>query len=132
MSDPRLPDPWLRGTLTEVSPVQRAVLHALQLAEEDLEHWCAHLTDRDFNVQLHGLTPLAYHVRHMARSTDRLLTYAEGGQLSAEQIALMKAELDPGAKREELFAELHATLATAAERVRAIDGGELEEPRFVG
>ena len=25
-------EPWLRGTLTEVEPVRRAVLHALELA----------------------------------------------------------------------------------------------------
>jgi hypothetical protein len=35
-----LPEPWLRGTLTEISAVPRAVLHALELARIDLTHWC--------------------------------------------------------------------------------------------
>ena len=26
------PEPWMRGTLTEVEPVRRAVLHSLQMA----------------------------------------------------------------------------------------------------
>jgi len=30
------PEPWLRGTLTDVPALQRAVLHALELAREDL------------------------------------------------------------------------------------------------
>jgi hypothetical protein len=33
MDKPRLPEPWLRGTLTDLPPVQRAVLHALELAK---------------------------------------------------------------------------------------------------
>jgi len=35
-----LAEPWLRGTPTDVPPVQRAVLHALELSKEDLERWC--------------------------------------------------------------------------------------------
>ena len=31
------PEPWLRGTLTELPPILRAVLHALELAGEDVE-----------------------------------------------------------------------------------------------
>ena len=34
------------------------------------------------------------------------LTYAEGAQLSPDQMAAMKTELDPGATRNELLAEL--------------------------
>ena len=39
------PEPWLRGTMTETPAVQRAVLHAFQAAEEDLNKWCRSLTD---------------------------------------------------------------------------------------
>ena len=35
MSDKALQEPWLRGTLTELPSVHRAVLHALELAGED-------------------------------------------------------------------------------------------------
>ena len=34
------PEPWLRATLTEVPPVHRGVLHALELAKEDIARWC--------------------------------------------------------------------------------------------
>src|SRR5277367_5299030 len=122
----KLAEPWLRGTLAEVPAVPRAVLHALELAEEDLKRWCGTLSDAELNARPAGIAPVAFHLRHIARSIDRLLTYAEGNQLNDAQIAAMKSELDTGAKREELFTELDASLAQAAERIRAIDPGTLE------
>ena len=132
MDKPKLPEPWLRGTLTEIAPVQRAVLHALELAVEDLEKWCRELTNEEVNARPAGIAPIAFHIRHIARSTDRLLTYAEGGVLTAEQIAVMKAELEPGANREELFAELRETLEKAAARVKGFSTEALSEARAVG
>lgn len=132
MSEGRLPEPWLRGTFTEIPPVQRAVLHALELAKEDIERWCGNLSDNQMNARPAGIAPLAFHIRHIARSIDRLLTYAEGGQLTAAQIAALKTELDPGATKNELFSEFSAGLARGAARIRAFDAGRLDEPRKVG
>lgn len=126
------PEPWLRGTLTDVAPVQRAVLHALELAREDLERWTEGLSDEELNARPAGIAPIAFHVRHISRATDRLLTYAEGAQLSAEQIAAMKSELDPGATRNELLAEIVVALSKSAKRVRAFQPRQLEEERKVG
>ncbi|MDE3148429.1 MAG: DinB family protein, partial [Acidobacteriota bacterium] len=67
-------EPWLRGTRAEVPAVGRAVLHALDLALDDLIKWTAGLTDAEVHSQPLGLTPVARHLRHIARSTDRLLT----------------------------------------------------------
>src|ERR1700731_1487828 len=100
MPETKWPEPWLRGTLTEVSAVQRAVMHALVLAQEDLEVWCGGVSDAELNARPAGLAPIAFHFRHIARSVDRLRTYAEGGQLDSEQIAAMKTEMDPGATYE--------------------------------
>lgn len=125
-------EPWLRGTLKEVPAVQRAVLHALELAGEDLRKWCGDLSDAELNAQPCGLPPIAFHVRHIARSMDRLLTYAEGRQLSNEQIAAMKTEREPGAARGHLFQELEEALRRGAERVRAFAPAALEQERKVG
>src|SRR5262249_8376339 len=112
------PEPWLRGTLTNVPPVQRAVLHALELAREDLRRWCATLNDEQLNARPLGLAPIAFHIRHIARSIDRLLTYAEGKPLSEAQLAALRTELDGGATREELFRELAARLWMICSRSR--------------
>jgi uncharacterized damage-inducible protein DinB len=126
------PEPWLRGTLTEVPAVARGVLHALELAQGDVDRWCESLRDADLNARPFELPPITFHLRHIARSLDRLLAYAEGNQLSAEQIALLKSEMEPGASRQALFAEFSRGLEDAAHRVRAVADGDLEQPRFVG
>jgi hypothetical protein len=104
-------EPWLRGTEQDVPTVARAVLHALQLPDEDLQKWCGNLSDREVNARPAGAAPVAFHIRHVARSLDRLLTYAEAGNLSDEQMSLLRTELDPDATRDELFAELRAAHA---------------------
>ncbi|HSZ62192.1 MAG TPA: DinB family protein [Terriglobales bacterium] len=125
-------EPWLRGTEQDVPSVARAVLHALQLADEDLRNWCGSLSDAEMNTRPAAAAPVAYHIRHLARSLDRLLTYAEGRSLSEEQMSRLRRELDPAATREELFAELTSALADGAMRVRALAKANLEEARVVG
>jgi uncharacterized damage-inducible protein DinB len=125
-------EPWLRGTLTEVDAIQRAVLHALVLAEEDIVKWCAGLTDAEFNTHPFGLAPLAFHIRHIARSLDRLLSYAEGTQLDATQKAALRTELDPNGTRDEVLNELHAALHSSADRIRAFSPEQYNAPRSVG
>jgi uncharacterized damage-inducible protein DinB len=131
MPDPQ-PEPWLRGTLTEVDAVQRAVLHALQLAEEDITKWCSGLTDAEINACPFGLPPVAFHIRHIARSLDRLLSYAEGTQLDATQKSALKTELGPNATRDEVFTEFRAALHSSADRTRAFSPEQYNAPRGVG
>jgi len=61
-------EPWLRGIEPDVPGVGRAVLHALQLADEDLRKWCGNLSDSEVNERPAGMAPVAFHIRHLARS----------------------------------------------------------------
>ena len=126
------PEPWLRGTLTYAAAVPRAVLHALALADEDLARWGATLTDAEIHARPYGLTPYAYHVRHIAHSLDRLLTYAEGRALDVIQKAALGVELEPGLAHAALMAEFQAALAEARARICTLPLAELEQPRQVG
>ncbi len=132
MSEQPKPEPWLRGTLAHVPAVPRAVLHALELAREDILRWCSGLGDDDLNARPAGIAPIAFHIRHIGRSADRLLTYAEGGQLTPTQLGLMKTELDAGATGGSLFFEFNEAIEHACARIRALDARCLEEPRKVG
>jgi uncharacterized damage-inducible protein DinB len=125
-------EPWLRGTYADVSAAGRAVLHALDLALDDITKWTAGLTDAEIHSQPLGLTPLAYHLRHIARSTGRILTYAEGNQLTAEQLAALKAESTGEESLAELLAEVEISFSNAAERIRVLAAADLNTPRFVG
>lgn len=131
-STPPQPEPWLRGTHSELPAVVRAILHAFDLAQEDVHHWAADLSEGELHAAPHGLTPIAFHLRHIPRALDRLLTYAEGNQLSTAQITALKSESEPGGLREELFAEFNTGLESAAQRVRAFSNADLNQPRTVG
>ena len=125
-------EPWLRGTYADVPAVGRAVLHALDLALDDLTRWTAGLTDAEVHSQPLGLTSVAFHLRHIARSTDRILTYAEGAQLSADQLAALKAEQTGDETLPTLLAEVEASFSNAAARVRVLATADFNTPRGVG
>jgi uncharacterized damage-inducible protein DinB len=107
-------------------------VHALELSREDIERWCAPLSDEALNARPSDIAPVAFHLRHMVRSLDRLLTYAEGEVLRPNQLAALKTELDPGATHAELFSEFRKGIDDATRRVRAFAGADLEQPRSVG
>ena len=102
-------EPWMRGTHADVPAVRRAVLHALELALEDLKKWTGGLTDAEIQCRPFGLMPVARHLRHIARSTDRILTYAEGKQLSEAQLLALKAEDRGDETLAALMAEVEAS-----------------------
>jgi uncharacterized damage-inducible protein DinB len=125
-------EPWLRGTLTEVDPLRRGVLHALWMASEDVARWCAGLSDAEFEARPFGLASVAFQMRHMVRSLDRLLTYAEGRQLSEGQMAALASEMVAAESREALFAEFEGGMHFAEDRVMAFLPGSYAEVRGVG
>lgn len=125
-------EPWLRGTHTDVPAIARAVLHAIEIAQEDIRHWCADLTTEELHANPFGLTPVAFHIRHIGRSLDRLLTYAEGRQLDVTQMAALNVELEPGMAKELIFQELSMACEEASKRVWALANADMEQPRGVG
>jgi uncharacterized damage-inducible protein DinB len=130
-------EPWLRGTHTDVQAVGRAVLHALDLALDDLTKWTEALTDAEVHSHPLGLSSVAFHLRHIARSTDRILSYAEGNQLTAEQLAALKAEqINAGQGGEEplavLLAEVETSFSNAAARIRVLSTADFDTFRGVG
>jgi uncharacterized damage-inducible protein DinB len=125
-------EPWLRRTHSDVPAVGRAVLHALELGLDDLAKWTAGLSDAEVHAQPLGLPALAFHLRHIARSVDRILSYAEGNQLTAEQLAALKAEQIGNETLAELMAEVEASFSNAAERVRGLAAADFNTFRGVG
>lgn len=125
-------EPWMRGTHTDVPVASRAVLHALDLSLDDLKKWTDGLTDAEIHGQPFGLMPVARHLRHIARATDRLLTYAEGRQLSEEQLKALKAEDRGEETLAALLGEVENSFRNAAERIRVLASSDLEAHRGIG
>jgi DinB superfamily len=142
------PEPWLSGTLTELPPIPRSLLHSLEMAGEDLHKRCGSLSEAQLHQRPGGVASVAFHLRHIAGSLDRLLTYAEGHSLTQKQFDELKAELDDDASttpsptltnrgwgtrtRGELFADLDKALASSSERTQALASADLTAPRLIG
>jgi len=130
--EPSIPEPWMRGPLPGVDPLLAPLLYSFQQAREDLARWTHGLTPEQLWGEPHGFGSVGFHLRHIAGSTDRLITYLRGEQLGDAQLAFLKSEHTPGASREELLAALDRVFAESEAVVRALDPAKLAEPRFVG
>ena len=121
----------MRGTHEELDVVRRGVVHALELAEEDGERWCARVSEEAMFARPGGLAPVAFHLRHIARSLDRLLTYAEDRGLDELQLGALGTEVSPGTAAE-VMGEFREGLRRAKVRVLAFRPESYEEPRGIG
>ena len=85
------PEPWLRGAIEGVPPHLMPVFHSFQMVREDLARYTEGLTTDDVWRRIGSLPSLGFHLRHIAHSVDRLVTYLCGDQLSDAQIATLQA-----------------------------------------
>jgi hypothetical protein len=113
-------EPWLRGTLSDVPMVQRALLHSLEMAQEDTAKWCRVLEDREMHVRPFNLPSVAFQLRHIARSLDRFCSYAEGAPLTRQQFKGLASEMDDSGTGDAIFSELDESLNKTRRRLDAI------------
>jgi uncharacterized damage-inducible protein DinB len=125
-------EPWLRGTLSGVPVIQRALLHSLEMAQEDIARWCGRLDDREWHARPFDLPPVAFQVRHIARSLDRFCNYAEGVPLSPEQFAALAGEMDATGDRQSILSEFEASIEKTRKRLEAIIRQPLELSVSIG
>ena len=126
------PEPWLRGPIPGLHPLLAPILYSFLQAREDLGHYTEGLTTDQLWASPHGFGSVGFHLRHIAGSTDRLITYLQKRPLSREQMAALGAEKEPGASREQLLASVDRAFSEAEAVVRGLDAGCLAEPRSVG
>jgi uncharacterized damage-inducible protein DinB len=123
----------MRGPIPGVDPLTAPVLYAFQQAREDLTRFTERLTFDQIWATPHGFGSVGFHLRHIARSTDRLMTYLRGAALSDAQLEGLRTEKEPaGAAREELLALMDRSFRDAEAIVRAIDPATLSNFRTVG
>jgi uncharacterized damage-inducible protein DinB len=105
--------------------------HALGGAAEDIRAAAADLTPEQLWSRPGGAPSVGFHLRHVAGSLDRLLTYARGESLTDAQMAFLQAEGEPGADAAELLRAVDDTIAIALAQIRATQS-DLLAPRVVG
>ena len=128
-------EPWLRGPVEGVIAELQPVAHELLFAQEDLARIFETLTDEQVWQTPNGAASIAYHVRHNAGSTLRMLTYARGEALTDEQFAMRRAESehDDNIGAADLLRIANHAIERAMLFVRSIqDHTKLDDERLVG
>jgi len=126
-------EPWLRGPIPGVDPLVAPIFYAFQQAREDLARHTTGLTEEQIWTAAPESGSVGFHLRHIAGSTDRLMTYLQACLLSEEQMAALRSEAESGrAGREELLDKLNGAFQRAEAVVRGLDPVILPESRTVG
>ena len=130
-----MPEAWLRGPIERVEALLQPAAHALVQAREDIDIATAGISLEHLWARPNGAASLGYHLRHLAGSLDRLLTYARGAQLDDRQQAALKIEIEPGNPPDDvakLVNQARNAIDAALAQIRATRREQLLEPRAVG
>ncbi|HYI97658.1 MAG TPA: DinB family protein, partial [Bryobacteraceae bacterium] len=121
------------GTLNHLSPIAAALLYSFEQARDDLRRWTEGLSEEQIWRRTGEVASVGFHIRHIAGSVDRLITYADGRQLDESQLNALRSEQnDGGLSRDQLLTMLDEQLRKTEEIVRAIDSGSLVAIREIG
>jgi uncharacterized damage-inducible protein DinB len=125
------PEAWLRGPIAGFEPVLMPIAHALVQAREDIQH-AADATSEELWAQPGGAASAGFHLRHLAGSLDRLLTYARGESLNEAQRAALAGEGSPGTQPSALVDAASQAIDAALEQLRRTAPETLFDVRAVG
>ncbi|HEV7333848.1 MAG TPA: DinB family protein [Flavisolibacter sp.] len=133
MSKATQPEVWLRGALPNVSPYLQPAAHALLQAKEEINALVENFPDSLLWEKPSGMASAGFHLQHIPGVLDRLLTYAHGEQLSAEQFAYLKKEGTPGGETTSVLLNyVNQQVDAFVEALQFMDEKKLTEAREVG
>lgn len=126
---------WLSGPIVGVDPLLMPAAHALLQSMEDVQAATADLSVEELWQKPGTAAPVGFHLKHLAGSTDRLLTYARGERLNDAQKAALADEKGAGTPLTDaasLLATLRATIDAVLDQLRGIDPASLTNEMPVG
>lgn len=125
---------WQAGPVPDVPSLLQPVAHALLQAGDDVAPAAA-LSPGALWATPGGGASVGWHLLHLAGSTDRLLTYARGEQLTPEQRAYLDTERtlpDSRPTGAALVDRLNSVIAAAIEQLGRTPDADLLLPREIG
>lgn len=126
---------WLRGALEGVPVLLQPVAHALLQAREEIGVLMAGFPEALLWEKPAGLASPGFHLQHLAGVLNRLFTYAEGQQLSSQQMDTLAAEGKPpyGEYDAGVLVEIfNKQVDDCIAQLKRIDALTLSESREVG
>ena len=126
------PKVWLRGPLPDYIDELQPVAHSLLQVREEIGR-AASVPSAQLWARPGGAASVGFHLKHLAGSLDRLLTYASGKPLSKAQYEFLANEERDGAESAEALVRLaQAAIDRALSHVRTTPLCTLDEGREVG
>ena len=123
----------MRGPIDGVDPLCAPILFSFQQAREDLARFTEALTPEQLWATPYSFGSAGFHILHIAGSTDRLMTYLQGRELTRPQLAALGHEsTTTDIPRDTLLGTLDRVFREAETVVRCIPRDALAEPRAVG
>jgi uncharacterized damage-inducible protein DinB len=123
---------WQRGPVAGFDPLLMPVAHSLLQVKEDIVRATEALTEEQLWTAFHGAAPIGFHLRHIAGSTERLMTYARGETLTPDQLAAARREGTERVPLATLVTDVQAALDRALAQVRDTPVDSLLAERKVG
>ncbi len=125
---------WLRGEIVDgVIPLLQPVAHALLQAQEEINSLMEHFPDELLWNKPAGCAAPAFHLLHIPGVLDRLLCYAEGKNLTEEQLQYLKQESTPvPVTVTGLLQHFNDQVTITLERLKQFTAPELTAHRGVG
>lgn len=124
---------WLSGKLDGYTLMMMPTAHALVQAITELRNF-ADLTEAELLTKPNGAPSIAFYLRHLAGSCDRLLTYAKGETLTEAQFEFLKNETIETSEinAQQLVERAISSIENVLEFCREVTSETLFEARFVG
>lgn len=133
-----MPEPWLTGPVPGVSPLLQPAAHALLHSAQQIPQAVLgeHRLESDaLWKRPGGAASLGFHLRHVAGSIDRLLTYARGEQLTDAQREFLENEGERRSGPDDADSLVNGALIAiqqALTTIAATSDDEVMAPREVG
>lgn len=125
---------WLEGKIEGVSSLLMPAVHALVQCGRDVKKAVEKLSVEELWTKPNGSPSVGFHLKHIAGSIDRLLTYSHGEKLSDEQFAelAVEAEIDAAGNAEMLLQKAIDKIEFAIREIKSTPEAILFEKRYVG
>ena len=130
-----MPEVWLRGPIAGFAPELMPVAHSLLQVLEEVDAVIRPLSFEELWARPGGAASVGFHVKHLAGSLDRLLTYARGESLTETQRSALDGEERPGLANDQPAILLRAAseaIESALQQVRTTPVETLDSSRSVG
>ena len=128
-------EPWLREPLPNIIDELQPVAAMFIAAKEDIARAVSALTHAAVWDRSHGAASIGFHILHLAGSTDRLMSYAEGSPLTEGQLADLAVERAADEQRpaiEDLMRRVERAMDDAVLRLQHVAAEDLSTRRELG